>query len=33
MGAYGHWRLREVIFGGATRTALAQATIPLFMAH
>jgi nucleotide-binding universal stress UspA family protein len=29
MGAYGHARLRELIFGGATRHALARAPIPV----
>jgi len=33
MGAYGHWRLRELIFGGTTRTILTSTTIPAFMAH
>ncbi|RMD49496.1 MAG: universal stress protein [Alphaproteobacteria bacterium] len=33
MGAYGHSRLREAIFGGATREALAEAEIPVLMAH
>jgi nucleotide-binding universal stress UspA family protein len=33
MGAYGHWRLRELVFGGTTRTLLASATVPLFMTH
>jgi len=33
MGAYGHSRLREMILGGATRDVLAQATIPVLMAH
>jgi nucleotide-binding universal stress UspA family protein len=29
MGAYGHARLRELIFGGATRHALARAPMPV----
>jgi nucleotide-binding universal stress UspA family protein len=29
MGAYGHARLREMMFGGATRHALARAPIPV----
>jgi len=29
MGAYGHARLRELVFGGATRHALARAPIPV----
>jgi nucleotide-binding universal stress UspA family protein len=33
MGAYGHWRLREFIFGGTTRTILAGMKTPVFMAH
>ena len=33
MGGYGHSRVREAIFGGATRTMLTQARIPLLLAH
>ena len=33
MGAYGHSRVREFIFGGATRQILHQANFPVFMAH
>ncbi len=33
MGAYGHSRLREAIFGGATRDMLEEAKAPLFLAH
>jgi nucleotide-binding universal stress UspA family protein len=33
MGAYGHSRLRELIFGGATRAALASADRPVLMFH
>jgi len=33
MGAYGHSRLRETIFGGVTREMLAKIKIPLLMAH
>lgn len=33
MGAYGHSRLREMILGGATRTILATATLPVLLAH
>lgn len=33
MGAYGHARLREAILGGATRSMLEQAEIPVLMAH
>ena len=33
MGAYGHSRFREAIFGGATREMLERATLPVLMAH
>ncbi|MTW14241.1 universal stress protein [Pseudoduganella eburnea] len=33
MGAYGHSRFRELMLGGATRTVLATATLPVLMAH
>lgn len=33
MGAYGHSRARELVLGGATRTVLASATVPVWMAH
>lgn len=33
MGAYGHSRLRESLFGGTTRKMLAEAKVPLFLAH
>lgn len=33
MGAYGHSRFREILMGGATRTALRTSTLPLWMAH
>lgn len=33
MGSYGHSRLREFLFGGATRTLFAKAPIPLFVSH
>jgi nucleotide-binding universal stress UspA family protein len=33
MGGYAHSRLRELMFGGATRELLRAATIPLLMAH
>jgi nucleotide-binding universal stress UspA family protein len=33
MGGYAHSRLRELVFGGATRELLRSATIPLLMAH
>ena len=32
-GAYSHSRLRQVIFGGATREILSSAQIPILMAH
>lgn len=33
MGLYGHSRLRELVLGGASRTLLANMTIPVLMAH
>jgi nucleotide-binding universal stress UspA family protein len=33
MGAYGHSRLREFVLGGATRTLLAEMTVPVLMSH
>jgi nucleotide-binding universal stress UspA family protein len=33
MGGYAHSRLRELVFGGATRDLLRAATVPLLMAH
>ena len=33
MGAYGHSRLRETVFGGATRTLLQSMTIPVLMSR
>jgi len=33
MGAYGHSRFRELMLGGATRSVLATATLPVLMAH
>jgi nucleotide-binding universal stress UspA family protein len=33
MGCYGHSRFRELCLGGASRTVLAEADIPLLMAH
>jgi nucleotide-binding universal stress UspA family protein len=33
MGAYGHSRMREFVFGGATRAVLDAADIPVLMAH
>lgn len=33
MGAYGHSRVRERVFGGATRHILQHATVPVLMQH
>jgi len=33
MGAYGHSRVREVVFGGFTRRILQVADLPVLMAH
>lgn len=33
MGAFGHSRLRELIFGGVTRSLLRTAPVPLLLAH
>lgn len=33
MGAYGHSRFREYLFGGVTRELLERVPVPLFMAH
>jgi len=33
MGAYGHMRVIEMIFGGATRTVLAEMAVPVLMSH
>lgn len=33
MGGYGHSRMREFIFGGATRDILANMTLPVVMVH
>lgn len=33
MGAYGHSRLREALFGGVTRRLLQESPIPLLLAH
>lgn len=33
MGAYSHSRLREYVFGGATRHILDEGNLPVFMAH
>lgn len=33
MGSYGHSRLREYVFGGATRGMLQRMTVPVLMSH
>ena len=33
MGCFGHSRFRELCMGGASRTVLAEATLPVLMAH
>lgn len=33
MGAFGHSRLRELVFGGVTRTMLRTVQVPLLLAH
>jgi nucleotide-binding universal stress UspA family protein len=33
MGAYGHSRMRQMIFGGVTQHVIAHANIPVLMAH
>ena len=33
MGAYGHSRVREMVLGGATRGVIANAALPVLMAH
>ncbi|MEM6577188.1 MAG: universal stress protein [Pseudomonadota bacterium] len=33
MGAYGHSRMRQAVFGGTTRTMLKETETPIFMAH
>ena len=33
MGGYGHSRLRETVFGGATRHLLKNMTVPVLMSH
>jgi nucleotide-binding universal stress UspA family protein len=33
MGCFGHSRFRELCMGGASRTVLADAGIPVLMAH
>jgi nucleotide-binding universal stress UspA family protein len=33
MGAYGHYRVRELLLGGATRSILRSMTLPVLMSH
>jgi nucleotide-binding universal stress UspA family protein len=33
MGGYGHWRLRESLFGGVTRDMIRDSTVPILLAH
>jgi nucleotide-binding universal stress UspA family protein len=33
MGAYGHSRLRERVFGGVTKSMLEAQSLPLFLAR
>ena len=33
MGAYGHSRLRERVFGGVTQTILDHMIVPVLMSH
>jgi nucleotide-binding universal stress UspA family protein len=33
MGAYGHSRLRETVFGGTTRSMLESSSTPILLAH
>lgn len=33
MGAFGHWRVRELLLGGATRDVLREARVPVLMSH
>jgi len=33
MGAYGHSRLRERIFGGVTKSMIDEAALPILMAR
>ncbi|WP_375543807.1 hypothetical protein [Leisingera aquaemixtae] len=33
MGAYGHSRLRQAVFGGTTRSLLEQTALPVLFAH
>jgi len=33
MGAYGHSRVMEVLFGGVTRRMISDPALPLLLAH
>jgi nucleotide-binding universal stress UspA family protein len=33
MGAYGHSRIRQIVFGGATRTVLKSPALPVFLSY
>jgi nucleotide-binding universal stress UspA family protein len=33
MGCYGHSRLRETVFGGASQRAFDEAWVPILMSH
>jgi nucleotide-binding universal stress UspA family protein len=33
MGCYGHWRVREFVFGGASRHVLEHMVVPVLMSH
>jgi len=33
MGGYGHTRLNEFLFGGATRQILQEMTVPVLLSH
>jgi nucleotide-binding universal stress UspA family protein len=33
MGAYGHWRWREFVFGGATDYVLRNTPVPALLMH
>lgn len=33
MGAYGHWRMRELVLGGVTQHVLRHTEVPVLMSH
>ena len=33
MGGYGHWRVREMLFGGVTREMVHESPLPLLISH